>query len=102
MAASFASLVYGDRSLSPRAARAVMNGGRASFSRSLSVVPGARPAHGVAMSDTRVILPAGMHLAPHRGCPPWETGCLCDCHGNADASGRTCDVRSCVDVVSAC
>ena len=99
--ASFASLVYGD-SLSPRAARAVMSGGRASMSRSYAPVLVARAAQPHTMSLVSTILPAGMRHAPHRGIPPWETSCFCDCHGNADASGRTCDVKSCVDIVSAC
>jgi hypothetical protein len=99
--ASFASLVYG-KSPSRRAARSVMSGGRASRSRSSGSVVVARPAQPATMSLATTIIPAGMRFAPHRGIPPWETGCMCDCHGNADRSGRSCDVKSCVDVVSAC
>lgn len=101
MASSFPSLVYG-KNPSPRSVRAVMDGSRASFSRSLATIPVARPAQPSSWSDVRSILPHGFRIAPHRGIAPWLTDCVCDCHGNNDSSGRTCDVSNCVDVLSAC
>ena len=91
MASHLAQLVYGSNP-TRSAARAVMNGGRAVSPRSSVTLYAARPAQPSAYSTVA----PGFVRVPHVGCPPWETGCFCNCHGDPKSS---CDVSSCVDIL---
>ena len=90
---SHPSLAYG-QPMSEHAARRLLNGGRAASHARTSTIPTAHPAHPIASSPVT----PGFVRIPHRGAWPTTVSCVCDCHGNGDASGRSCDVASCVDV----
>lgn len=98
MSRSLVSLVHG-RSLSERAARAMLSGGRASSSRSSTPVGAPAMAHTYTPVRSLPTVAPGLVRVRHIGEWPHLVSCTCTCHGNGDASGASCDVTSCVDAV---
>jgi hypothetical protein len=110
MTRSFTTDVYSSP-LSERAARALMNGGRAQSPRSAwgFATASAPVTPHVTTTARRFLAVDASPIVSHRGSWPSVSigsiriggagGCMCSCHGNGDSSGQSCDVPSCVEAV---